>query len=77
MSKNYITKWEWEEEHDRKTNRCESCGKYYRMPTFIYPPRDKICFTCESLEKVINEFKMIKPSKALERFNKELFKITK
>ena len=49
MNEKYLmTGAEWEENNNKKTNRCERCSRYYRMPGFIYEPRDKICFSCES-----------------------------
>lgn len=38
---------EYYEKYGRKSNKCELCGKHYKMPTFIFKPRDEICFTCE------------------------------
>jgi hypothetical protein len=49
---------EWKNRTGRITNKCSKCGKHYRLPSFIFEPRDKICFTCETLEtieKVTNE----------------------
>lgn len=33
--------------HKRKCNKCASCGKVYKLPNYIFEPRDKVCFTCE------------------------------
>lgn len=30
------------------TNKCEICGKRYKLPNSVFEPRDKICFTCEN-----------------------------
>jgi len=42
-----MTKEEYVKKYGKKTNKCVICKKHYRLPTFIYEPRDKICFTCE------------------------------
>lgn len=32
----------------KQTNKCISCGKFYRYPVYPYKPRDLVCFTCEN-----------------------------
>lgn len=38
---------EYYKKFGRRSNKCGECGKYYKLPTYIFRPRDKICFTCE------------------------------
>lgn len=40
---------EWYRKYKRRSNKCESCGKHYKLPNFIYEPRDRICASCEYL----------------------------
>jgi len=32
----------------KKSKKCECCGKKYRLPGYIFSPRDRICAECES-----------------------------
>jgi hypothetical protein len=48
-----MTKEEYIKKYGKKTNKCLICKKHYRLPTFIYEPRDKICFTCELKLKIL------------------------
>jgi len=52
-----MTNQEWQDKTQRVTNKCQECGKHYRMPSFIYEPRDKICFTCENRKSLIERLK--------------------
>jgi hypothetical protein len=38
---------EYYKKYRRRSNKCELCGKQYKLPNYINTPRDKICFTCE------------------------------
>lgn len=41
---------EYKEKYGKISHKCENCGKQYKLPCYIFSPRDKICFTCENLE---------------------------
>jgi len=42
---------EYYKKYHRRSNKCNLCGKYYKLPQSIFEPRDKICFSCEISEK--------------------------
>lgn len=51
---------DWYNIHKKLTNKCSNCFKHYKMPNFIFKPRDKICFTCElKLKKTLEKNKFI------------------
>lgn len=38
----------------KRSNKCADCGKSYKLPSFIYHPREEICASCESKQMKIN-----------------------
>jgi len=38
---------DWQKEYGKKCNKCDDCGKVYKLPNYIFYPRNQICFTCE------------------------------
>ena len=50
VNKNFVmSKNEYIKQYGRKSNKCQKCGKQYKMPESIFEPRMKYCSTCETL----------------------------
>ena len=50
---------EYKQKYGRISNKCEGCGKHYKLPGSIFEPRDKICFTCELKKDLIERIKNV------------------
>lgn len=55
-AKYYMDRVDYYKKFGKWSNKCQDCRKHYGLPTYIFYPRQKICFTCEVEDKKFSAF---------------------
>lgn len=52
--KYYMDLTEYFKKFGKRSNKCSGCGKSYKLPNYIFHPRQDICATCEDMNIRMN-----------------------